>query len=81
MPDRKRAAGRKGDHMAKSVKCPICGTEFETERPNKKYCSFVCKEAGRRLQRMKWEKNNAGYNAVYMRKYRAEHKERSEDTP
>ena len=63
--------------MAKLVKCPICGAEFETSRPNKKYCSFSCKEAGRKLQRMKWEAANEGYNAAYMKKYRAGRKEGS----
>lgn len=61
--------------MAKLVICPICGAEFETARPNKKYCSFTCKEAGRKLQRMKWEAANEGYSAAYMKKYRAGRKE------
>lgn len=56
--------------MAKLKKCLICGTEFETSRPNKKYCSFTCKEAGRQIRRMKWEADNVGYNTEYMRKYR-----------
>ena len=60
--------------MAKQVKCPICGAEFETSRPNKKYCSFSCKEAGHKLQRLKWEANNAGYNAEYMKAYRKQKK-------
>ena len=57
--------------MAKNVTCPICGAQFETSRPNKKYCSFSCKEAGRKLRRMKWEHDNPHYNAEYMKKYRA----------
>lgn len=57
--------------MIKIVTCPICGAEFETARPNKKYCSFSCKEAGRRLQRMKWEEQNPNYGAEYMKKYRS----------
>lgn len=55
----------------KTVICPICGTAFETERPNKKYCSFSCKEAGLKLRRMKWELDNPGYNTEYMKKRRA----------
>lgn len=51
-------------------KCIICGRNFETNKPNKKYCSFTCKEAGRLLQRMKWEDANPQYNTEYMRKYR-----------
>ena len=56
--------------MPKKVTCPICGAEFETARPNKKYCSFNCKEAGRKLQRMKWDAANPHYNTEYMQKYR-----------
>lgn len=61
--------------MAKLVTCPICGAEFETNRPNKKYCSFTCKEAGHKLQRMNWEDRNPHYNAQYMKKYRTTRKE------
>lgn len=56
--------------MAKVVICPICGTSFETSKPNKKYCSFSCKEAGGKLRRMKWEDQNPYYNTTYMKKYR-----------
>ena len=49
--------------MPKLIKCPICGREFETNRPNKKYCCFSCKEAGRRLKRLQWEDKNPGYSA------------------
>ena len=56
--------------MAKKIKCYICGAEFETIRPNKKYCSFTCKEAGRKLQRMKWDAAHPNYNATYMQNYR-----------
>ena len=56
--------------MAKAVICPICGAQFVTERPNKKYCSFSCKEAGRKLRRMKWNDENPNYNKNYMKQYR-----------
>ena len=65
--------------MAKVVTCPICGAEFETSRPNKKYCSFTCKEAGAKLRRMKWEDKNPHYNTTYMQQYRAERKVRNLD--
>lgn len=55
----------------KTVKCAICGREFETNRPNKKFCSFTCKEAGAKLRQMKWKDNNSNYSTEYMRKYRA----------
>lgn len=58
--------------MAKIVTCAICGAKFETSRPNKKYCSFSCREAGRQLQRMKWAAKNPDYNTEYMRQYRAQ---------
>ena len=60
--------------MAKIVTCPICGKEFETDRPHKKYCSFVCREAGRQVRRMEWMSKNPDYNKLYMRKYKAKKK-------
>lgn len=60
--------------MAKVVTCPICGAKIETIRPNKKYCSFSCKEAGRVLRRMEWEAAHPGYIKEYMRKYRTAQK-------
>lgn len=60
--------------MAKVITCPICGGKFKTSRPNKKYCSFSCKEAGRQLRRMEWEKENPHYNKNYMREYRTAQK-------
>ena len=56
--------------MSKKVQCPICGRQFETSRPNKKYCSFSCKDAGRQLQRMKWKNENPNYQTEYMKAYR-----------
>lgn len=61
--------------MAKKVTCAICGAEFETARPNKKYCSFSCREAGRKLQRMKWDGKNPHYSRDYMKQYRTAQKE------
>lgn len=60
--------------MAKEIECPICGRIFETKKPNKKYCSFSCREAGRKLKRLQWEDENPTYNAEYMKEYRATHK-------
>lgn len=60
--------------MAFKVKkkvCPICGAEFETAKPNKKYCGLSCREAGEEARRLKWEAENRTYHAEYMRKYRA----------
>ncbi len=61
----------------KTVKCPICGREFTTNRPNKKFCGYSCKEAGEKLWRMKWNDNNPEYQKLYQRKYRE--KKRLED--
>lgn len=61
--------------MSKKIVCLICGREFETKRPNKKYCSFTCKEAGRKIRRMEWENQNPHYNTEYMKKYRMAKKE------
>lgn len=57
--------------------CPICGAEFDTAKPNKRYCSISCREAGGLAKRIRWEANNASYHAEYMRRYRAEKKERT----
>lgn len=54
----------------KTIRCAICGQTFETSRPNKRYCSFSCKEAGRQLQRMKWKEANPHYSREYMERYR-----------
>lgn len=59
----------------KTVKCSICGRTFKTNRPNKKYCSFICKEAGRIVSRHKWEADHPGYNAEYARARRAKARE------
>ena len=64
--------------MAKLVKCEICGREFETSRPNKKYCSFTCREAGAKVRRMIWEDRNKNYYAAYMKQYRTAQKERKD---
>lgn len=63
--------------MAKTVKCTICGAEFTTSRPNKKYCGYTCKEAARLLQRMKWKEANPDYMRDYMKKYKQMQKERT----
>lgn len=64
--------------MGKFVTCRICGAQFETSRPNKRYCSFICKEAGRKLRRMEWEEANPDYNKEYMRYYRRKEGEQDE---
>lgn len=47
------------------ITCPICGREFETARPNKKYCSLICREAGKQLNRLYWNRENPTYNRDY----------------
>ena len=59
----------------KTRKCALCGRDFETTRPNKKYCSLTCKEARQKLQRMKWKDANPDYYKGYMKKYRESDKE------
>ena len=56
--------------MAKVVTCPICGRQFETSKPNKKYCSYTCKEASAKGRRMNWQEQNPGYYKAYMQQYR-----------
>lgn len=51
--------------MEKEVKCGICGKVFVTDKPNKKYCSFVCREAAVKLKRIRWNKKNPGYYKQY----------------
>ena len=57
--------------MPKLVICPICERSFVTNRPHKKYCSLTCRDAGRILQRMKWDEANPHYNRDYSRIRRA----------
>lgn len=54
----------------RTVNCPICGRSFETARPNKKYCSLVCREAGKQLKRICWEKKNPTYNHDYFQEHK-----------
>lgn len=58
------------DQMPKQVSCPICGTTFETSRPNKKYCSYACRITGEKVRRMEWNENNRDYMAKYMKSYK-----------
>lgn len=58
--------------MEKTVKCSICGKEFITRKSNKKYCSFVCKEASITKKRIAWKMNNPDYYRDYFRKRRSE---------
>lgn len=59
----------------KTVTCPICGKSFSTNRPNKKFCSFGCREAGKKLWQLEWEAKHRDYRAKYMKEYRAQKKE------
>lgn len=63
----------------KVVTCPMCGREFLTEKPNKKYCNFTCKEASQKVRRMKWQADNPDYYRDYMQKYRKDRKEGTQD--
>lgn len=54
----------------RNIKCPICGRSFETARPNKKYCSLICREAGKQLKRIYWENENPNYNANYYQSHK-----------
>lgn len=56
--------------MLKRIVCPICGHSFETDKPNIKYCCFECREAGRKLRRLKWNNKHPDYNKAYMKQYR-----------
>lgn len=62
--------------MAKIVICPICGTKFETIKPNKRFCSYTCKEANIKMKRLQWKENNPGYYNEYMKKYREAQKQK-----
>lgn len=54
----------------RTVICPICGKSFETARPNKKYCSLICREAGKQLKRLYWKEENPTYDADYYREHK-----------
>lgn len=53
--------------MERIIKCRICGKEFTTRWPNRKYCSLSCRDAGERLRRMKWTAANPDYYTTYRR--------------
>ena len=65
--------------MGKFVECPICGAKFSTTRPNKKYCSFTCKEAGTILRRILWAQKNPNYNAEYQKARREKEREKKDE--
>lgn len=54
--------------------CPICGTEFTTEKGNHKFCSDACRIEGAKLARKEWE-DRTGFREKQrekMRLYRAQ---------
>lgn len=55
--------------MKKKI-CPVCGVEFETERPNKRYCSYTCRDINDKARRMQWQADHPDYYANYLRQYR-----------
>lgn len=63
-----------GGQIMKNRKCKICGADFETEQPNRKYCGLSCREAGRIYSQLKRKDKNPAYFTEYMRKYRRERK-------
>lgn len=60
---------RDENHKQKKV-CAICGKEFVPLDPRNKFCSLLCKEAARKLNRDRWRDSHPGYNTEYMREYR-----------
>lgn len=54
----------------KSIKCEICGRDFNTSSKNIKYCSLECREIGRRFIKRMWLDKNENYMRDYMRAYR-----------
>lgn len=48
--------------------CKMCGREFEATRSNAIYCSLVCREAGRKQTRNKWNRANMEYYKQYAKK-------------
>lgn len=65
--------------MLREKKCIICGKNFETEYPNKRYCSLVCKDAASRMREMKFKAENPDYYKEYMKNYYDEHKDYFKD--
>lgn len=56
--------------MEKEKKCALCGKTFVSEYSNKKYCSFVCKDAAIRTKRLEWKAKNPDYYKYYSRERR-----------
>lgn len=64
--------------MRKTIKCGICGREFTTTRPNKKYCCYACRVKGIQQNRKEWNERNSDYMQRYMKDYRKKKKEKTE---
>lgn len=54
----------------RTIKCDICGKEFNTAGKNIKYCSLECGAIGRAYKKRMWLETRDNYMRDYMREYR-----------
>lgn len=52
--------------------CKMCGNEFVSDAPNRKYCCALCMYAAKKYNRMKFLKKHPHYNRDYKRKRKYE---------
>lgn len=58
----------------KTIKCEICGKEFNTLNKNAKYCCLECRAIGRSYTKRMWLDRKKNYMRDYMRAYRKKNK-------
>lgn len=60
----------------KKLICPICGTEFESTVPNRKYCSKDCAKTAQSIRQKRWIKDNYEHHKSHQREYQRRYREK-----
>ena len=60
--------------MKKGIICDICGTKFDSEINNAKYCSDSCRKEGARLKHEAWKQRNPDYYSIKSKEHRHKQK-------
>ena len=60
--------------MKKGIICSICGTIFDSENNNAKYCSDSCRKEGNKLKHDEWKKRNPDYYINAAKEHRQKQK-------
>lgn len=59
----------------RTIKCDICGKEFNTNGKNIKYCCLECRAIGHNYTKRIWLDGKGNYMRDYMREYRKKAKD------